>query len=43
MNSKADASTADGPAARTMATLLGSWLDGLDADCQGMAAAEVLP
>lgn len=47
MDSTADASTADGPVvrtlARTTATPLGSWLNGPDADRQGMAAAEALP
>jgi len=51
MSSKADTSTADGPAAKisagTMATRVGSsarfWLNGLEAVCRSLAGAEVLP
>lgn len=51
MSSKADISTADRPAAKTsagtMATPVGSsagfWLNGLEAVCQNLSAAEVLP
>lgn len=47
MNSKADTSTADEPAAKTLAgttaTPVGSWLNGPDADRQGMTVAGALP